>query len=387
MKKFLSKVKFFFKQYPFIFPRGIIFSAKKWIVQSNEKIDLYARKNSDWYLNFYPENVVCYSKPLSLESELDLYFKKNFVKRTLEANLYFFKGAYVFSNYGIVLSRTNNVFSEFCHYFNVVDIKRGTVYSPFEILRFKTKRFQENIALLAAPESENYYHWIMDSLPRLCLLENFIHVIDYFIVPEKLNPFHIETLKYWGIDQSRLIKIGAEDKLYFENLFVPSLPGSEGNSSMWAVEYLRKKFLVNLNPINKTDYIYFSRKNANSRYIVNESEVIKSLSQRGFSVYEMSSHSFEEQIAYVSKAKVIVSVHGADLTNLLFADNCKVLEIFSPDYIRTDCYFTLAKQLDLEYWYLIGTNTYKSEKLTWGDIHIDIEKLNLTLDRMLNATE
>lgn len=385
MKKLLVKLKKILQQFPFARPKGVVYSAKNWINHHNYKIDWFTRKNSDWYLNLYNETVVCYSKPNSIYNDINSYFKCNFIKKNLESNLYYFKGAYVFSNYGVVLSRDNKVFAEFCHYFNTKNIQKGKVYQLFKAFKLNIAKIEENTALLATPESENYYHWMMDSLSRLCLLENFMTAIDYFIVPAALHPFHIDSLKFWGIDEKQLIKVKPTDKLYFENLFVPSLPGSEGNSPKWAVEYLRKKFLVHKARLPKTELVYFSREPAKEQHIINEYEVITILKQRGFLIYKMSNYSIEQQVAISGKAKIIVSAHGAALTNILFADNCQVLEIFSPDYIRPDCYFTLANQLGIEYWYLMGESNHKSQKLAWGDIYIDIENLNSTLDRMLNV--
>ena len=383
----LVKAKNLLKQYPFIFPRSIVYSARDWINKANKNLDWFRKKNSDWYLLKENETIAFYLPPNSIYDDITIHFKENLIKKNIKSTLYFLKGAYIFSNYGTVLSRKNEVFDEFCHYFSVKKVRQGKVFYPFKTLKFDLKKIRENSAVLAAPESENYYHWIMDSLPRLCLVEEFINAIDFFIVPSNIQPFHINSLKYWGIDENKLIKMTESDKIYFENLFVPSLPGSEGNSPKWAVNYLRKKFLIEKTSLEKTNLVFFSRKNVQQRRIVNESEVIDVLQKRGFLIYEMSSYSLDEQILISRKAKIIVSPHGASLTNLVFADNCKLLEIFSPDYIRPDCFFTLACMLEIEYWYLIGKDRCLDNRLPWGDIYVDINELNTTLNRMLNARQ
>jgi hypothetical protein len=384
MKALLVALKNILRQFPFIAPRGIIYSAKDWIGENNYYTDWYSNRNSSWYINFYPENIVYYSQPNTIHNELNIHFKSQLVKKQLEINLYYFQGAYVFSHYGNIISKDNQLFDEFCHYFNTRSVKKGDVYKPFITFKTKIKKIRYNTAVLVSPESSNYYHWMMDCLPRLHLLEDFINSIDHFIVPDKLHSFHIESLKYWGIEENRLLKISKTDKLYFENLYVPSLPGSEGNSPLWAIQYLREKFL-NYNNDSLKELVYFSRENANERHIINEDEVLKVLKAKGFKVYEMSEYTLAEQIKISQNAKMIVSAHGAALTNLLFTSNCQVLEIFSPDYVRPDCYFTLAKQLKLDYWYLMGENYYHEKRLAWGDIYVDISSLNLTLDRMLNC--
>jgi hypothetical protein len=385
MKALLVALKNVLRQYPFIVPKGIIYSTKDWISKSNYYTDWYSKKNSSWYINFYPESIVYYPRPSTIYDELNVHFKFQLIKKQLEINLYYLKGAYVFSNNGNIISKDNKVFDEFCHYFNTTSVKKGYIFQPFITFKTQVEKIRANTALIATPESSNYYHWIMDSLPRLHLLEEFINSIDYFIVPEKLHSFHIESLKYWGIEENRLIKMKKTDKLYFENLYVPSLPGSEGNSPLWAIKYLREKFLYFHDNSSPKNLVYFSRRNANERYILNEDEVIKLLVARGFKIYEMSEYTLAEQIKISQNAKMIVSAHGAALTNLIFASNCQVLEIFSPDYIRPDCYFTLANQLKLDYWYLIGENYYNGKKLAWGDIYLNMNSLNITLNKILHC--
>ena len=74
---------------------------------------------------------------------------------------------------------------------------------------------------------------------------------------------------------------------------------------------------------------------------------------------------------------MIISCHSAGLANMVFADDCKIIEIFSPNYFRSDCYYTLAQQLGFQYWYLVGEKTR-----IWEDITVDLvplEKLLLTI--------
>ncbi|TWH61820.1 glycosyltransferase family 61 protein [Dulcicalothrix desertica] len=384
MKSLLVALKNVLRQFPFIMPKGIVYSAKDWINENNYYTNWCTQTNSSWYINAYPENIIYYSKPNSIYNELNVYFKSELIKKHLEVNLYYFQGAYVFSDYGNVISKDNKVFDEFCHYFGTNDIKKGNIFKPFATFKTQIEKIKSNTAVIATPDSSNYYHWMMDSLPRLHLLEKFIDSIDYFIVPEKLYSFHIESLKYWGIEEDRLIKMKKTDKIYFENLYVPSLPGSVGNSPLWAVEYVRQKFINDNNDCLSKEYVYLSRINARERHIINENEVIELLRNRGFQIYEMSEHTLAEQIKIIRNAKIIVSAHGAALTNLLFASNCQVLEIFSLDCIRPDCYFTLASQLGLDYWYLMGENYHDGKKLAWGDMYLNTNNLTLTLDKILS---
>jgi len=70
------------------------------------------------------------------------------------------------------------------------------------------------------------------------------------------------------------------------------------------------------------------------------------------------------------------------LSNLIFApDNCSVIEIFSPDYFRTDCYFTLARILNLNYHYLLGI---KPANAPWGDITVNETEFAEIIEKLIS---
>jgi capsular polysaccharide biosynthesis protein len=104
---------------------------------------------------------------------------------------------------------------------------------------------------------------------------------------------------------------------------------------------------------------------------VNEAALVEQLTQHGFEVIDPAQLSFTEQIACFRQASIVVAVHGAALANLVFADNCRVVELFSPDYIRPDCYFTLSRQLGHDYRYTLG-NSVPGQ---WGDLEVDVAQV------------
>ena len=93
-----------------------------------------------------------------------------------------------------------------------------------------------------------------------------------------------------------------------------------------------------------------------------------------------------EQIATFANAKTIVAPHGSGLTNLAFCSpNTKVVELFSPNYIRTD-YWMISQQLMLQHYYLVGQNfscvslrNLMYQNALTEDILVNIDALELIL--------
>src|SRR6266436_4954051 len=75
--------------------------------------------------------------------------------------------------------------------------------------------------------------------------------------------------------------------------------------------------------------IYIRRGNTRTRNLTNEAEVIAFLKKFDFVSVSMDGLTCEAQARLFASAETIIGVHGAALTNLLFAsEGCKVVEMF-----------------------------------------------------------
>jgi capsular polysaccharide biosynthesis protein len=74
--------------------------------------------------------------------------------------------------------------------------------------------------------------------------------------------------------------------------------------------------------------IYISRPRGGWRSIVNDEEVVEYLRGEGFDILEPHRLTLAEQIRQFSEASLIVGLHGSGLTNVLFAPQAAVLELF-----------------------------------------------------------
>jgi hypothetical protein len=385
IKKKYNSIKYIFLQFPFIKPKGIIFDTNEWIINQSKKNSWYYKRKSNWYKPILNSEIIVYPSPNHYRKEIHSAFSQNRIVKTLPANLYYLNSAFVFSSDGIVISKSNYVFDDFAHNFNISTLKKSKLFKPFFSFSSSIKIFDKNIAVLASPQGHNHYHWLMDVIPRIYLLDQVLQAISYFIVPFEISQMQIETLEIFGIKSYQLIKLKQREKIFCNNLYVPSLPGSEGHTPKWAFDFLKKSFFKKPTIQKESNRkIYFSRKDANQRNIVNEDEIIIYLISVGFEIIEMSKLPFSTQLEICASASIIISLHGAALANIFVASNCKVLEIFSPDYFRTDCYYTLANLAGLQYWYLEGVNQHNDVKLDWGDIYLDKQALQETLSAMGN---
>lgn len=103
--------------------------------------------------------------------------------------------------------------------------------------------------------------------------------------------------------------------------------------------------------------IYVSRRGARLRALAGEDELIGELAQRGFGVFAPRADNHAEQVKAFSSARRIVAVHGAALTNLLFAPaGAEVVELFARDHVRSP-YVWIAHRLGLRYRAVFGSDS------------------------------
>lgn len=100
--------------------------------------------------------------------------------------------------------------------------------------------------------------------------------------------------------------------------------------------------------------LFVSRNEARLRRLQNESDVFALIEPLGFETICPGRMSFREQVDAFADAAVVIAVHGAALTNLVYAPRCEaVIELFPSDFLKTT-YLRLAERIGAEYRPCIG---------------------------------
>jgi len=100
--------------------------------------------------------------------------------------------------------------------------------------------------------------------------------------------------------------------------------------------------------------LFVSRGNTRLRRLVNEAELMAALMDFDFEFFLPKSNDHGSQIEAFRSARIVVAVHGAALTNLLFCQpGALVIELFPSNHIKST-YCWLAMRLGLRYRAVIG---------------------------------
>ena len=189
--------------------------------------------------------------------------------------------------------------------------------------------------------SQGYYHWMLDTLPRLFTIKDKLSNATLLLPGEyKKSGYIVSSLKPFSIQDMKFI----QTKYRCKNLFMPTHTAPTGNFNVKIIEGLRSLFTEYFQYSNNdqpNDKVYISRGKAERRKIVNENEIIEVLEEYGFRIVYFEDHSFEEQVKIAFGARYLISNHGAGLSNMLFmGSGSSVLELRKMADKTRNCFFS-----------------------------------------------
>lgn len=235
----------------------------------------------------------------------------------------------------------------------------------------------------------NYGHWLIDVVPRIQLLKKsgWFEKVNWFVVPNYRIDFQKDTLKKLGISEDKII-MGTE-QLHLEADVLISSTAPRGDRSYlmpdWVVDFHRKVYIdQDLDKAKYPSMIYITRRDGKARKVTNETELIKVLEGYGCKCIELSAYTFAEKVNLFSAAKVVISVTGAGLANVMYCnENAKVIEIFPEVLIHTFNY-NLARIVGVDYHYMISkaeTGAKNLKEANDANITVDVAKLKNILEK------
>jgi hypothetical protein len=290
----------------------------------------------------------------------------------------------VLSPHNAVITGSDDLLVEVSLYFGTSRAREHPIFlHPFPGMPIEVGG---RLGLLAMQGDTNYYHFMVDVLPRLGVLEQCPAVAppDLWYAP-KSTPVQRELLEMMGIDLESVIDSFETRHVVAETLVVPSPAAMTIVNPPWVVEFLRRKLLPPQAKRIEGRGIYVTRGvGMNNRRVDNEPELMDYLGRRGFDMVDPGKLSALEQIETFAQASMIVGAHSAGLVNLTFAaPGAAVVELFPAGGVNT-CYWKLAQSVPgLEYRYILGTGDparVSLSELLVSDIQADIPAIGKTLD-------
>jgi hypothetical protein len=225
--------------------------------------------------------------------------------------------------------------------------------------------------------AENYYHWMIESLPRLLMIKTLVPECT-ILVPTPAPAFIGRTLELMGISNMHLLRRRYDTALALPKLLIPELiyyfeerenpsfvrkaqlaAGEKGSGASPDAPLLRQELIVGVRetilshfekPARPKRRIYASRASQKARRLQNEGQLLPLLEKFGFEVVFFEKLSFDEQLQLMLETEILLGIHGANLVNMLFLPpTALVIELMNEAHFN-EAYYLLASSLQLPYY-------------------------------------
>lgn len=283
--------------------------------------------------------------------------------------------------FGAVINRDGDLVYELSPYFGINRAGEHPIFlRPF---RRRPMDFDGVLASLSTRGDDNFYHFMIDVLPRLAWLEECEGAapFDAIYVPTNRG-YQRELLDLVGVTNYPILDSRDHPHVRARQALIPGLPDAHLQTPPWVVNWLRERLLPSELP-TPSRRLYITRPpSKGTRVVSNEVAVSRVLERHGYEPVDPGTMTVGEQIEVFASATAIVAPHGAALANLTFASpGVDVLELFAPDYVNP-CYRALSEWVPgTRYRYLVGIgHTPKRSYGVTSDIEVDIDVLERMLD-------
>ena len=253
--------------------------------------------------------------------------------------------------------------------------------------------------------SNKFFHFLTDALLKIQMLDKKLSTT--VLLSSDFNKNFLKIL-ISVIEKKGFTVILAEKNVKYlcSNSFLLSSPVDlYGHISIHQLNFLKKLF-NKLLP-KKYKKVYLARKpnidpvsKNTQRIILNEDLLNEFLKKNGFKFIYPDELTIEECSSYVRGANIIISVHGSQLANIIFAkEGTRIIEILPENYYSKSlvCYRAISNILNLNYKYINGLTPEKyfykvprfknGREILSSNMFITEAKLNLIYKDLLQNQE
>lgn len=338
------------------------------------------------------KNIVKVSMPVNVTPDESHLFKPYLSYKLQPPRVRYLKNVFITCT-GLVCGR-NGLIKECCHY--DWEDQPTVCFARACEFYYTAKEDAQNLLifdddetylLIHHPWHHNYYHWLNETIYRLWVIKEAADQMVLLLPSQdQLSKFALDSLSIFTFKS--IVYIPPGKSALVRKLCLPAQKPKMENYNRAALLEIKTLFLNYANSRNKHFYvnerIFVSRRNSSRRKILNEDEVIATLSDYNFSVIYTEDYTFLEQIAIFSQVKYLTGNHGAGLTNMLFMPADSIIFEFhkrktNPIRHQNLLYWYMADALGHKYYQQICEPKDINELFFSADIIVDIELLNKNL--------
>lgn len=218
--------------------------------------------------------------------------------------------------------------------------------------------------------NENFYHWLVEDLPRLQLIDPLSKAP--LLLRRPVQPWQKELLNLLNIDLSRVREIDFAHPQFFRNLTVPSRLSRDLVAHPASVRFLREALAPKADDAvpRRGKRIFLMRRRGSGRALLNESAILPFFKKAGFNFVDAGALTISQQIELFSDVEIVAGPGGASFANMIFApQGAKLLMLASAD-VLCETFTSMAASLKQPSWWCAG-HSYPRPHVEWLRTNFD----------------
>jgi capsular polysaccharide biosynthesis protein len=249
--------------------------------------------------------------------------------------------------------------------------------------------------------SNGYFHWVLEALPRLVLIEKSgyaIKNVDRILVRQK-NQTVVESLALFGIESNKIIEAPVNCLLEPDwTFFTDSLENYDFSKNptsipieLWIPNELSKRLVQPQIMSSKRSAFYIDRSKALVRKVVNDDAILSRLKSHEIEIIRLEDFSFTDKFSLMASANFLVGPSGAGFANLAFATEGSNALIFYGQGFESDSFFSICAAKDLNHSHLVCERVLSDSSQPIGtindDIVVDVRKFDECIEQLKQCAQ
>jgi capsular polysaccharide biosynthesis protein len=270
---------------------------------------------------------------------------------------------------------------------------------------YERDRHIDEAALMGGRIASNYFHWLIEYLPRLFLIEQVPSLAGRpLLVTDDLPPAGQEALEVLA-GELATVTVNRNDRVRVDRLAIPGfhtyfpdttqLPWIRGSCySVALLLELRRRALVAARPDQSMARRVMLVRESWARGLSNAEEVATTASDHGLELVDPACLGFLDQVRLFAESQLIVGVGGAAFANLVFASpGAEVVGLVSEQLHDFCIYGNLADLVGARFRHLTGRTDRPPSSFRFrrdfmhADFRIDAKFLDRVLADLQSAKE
>lgn len=252
-------------------------------------------------------------------------------------------------------------------------------------------QFEKRPVILLSGHCPNFYHWILDGMGSLQLLEgtDLLETHD-ILMPANHKKFH-EDILYSVLGEKvkfRKRPDGPSTWSLWRNCVHLQLPGRNNVPHFDSVRFVRKRLGADSNSSKKGKRIFITRYKRWGRKMVNEMELIRLFKSKGFMIVNTEAMTIDQQRNLFRDAEVIAANAGAALANLVFCPSDTRVLIITSEATHYETFTAISSAIGLKTWVYLGeARHFPVPYYLWSifDFEVELKGIESCIDEVLSV--